>query len=1293
MTTTYPRACVAFLSISAWMWLASNASAQTLSFAAAPSYPAGVFPTSVAAGDFNLDGKPDLAVTNQNGVSILLNAGTGAFQAAISYTIAGNPQSVAVGDFNGDGKPDLAVVSQGSGMVSILLGNGNGSFQTGASYAAGTNPRIVVVADLNGDGKYDLAIADSGTATGSGVSVLLGNGNGTFQAATFTAAGSVSLSLTVGDFNGDGKPDIAIANEGSDNISVLLGNGNGTFAPAVNYDLDLPGQSVSPTSIVAGDFDRDGKLDLAVATPNVKNVAVLLGVGDGRFRTALHYALDDPNVVNDTNVLRTVDLNGDGNMDLVMANLSSNHVTVLLGAGDGTFPNANSYAAGPQPTSIAIADFNGDGRPDIAASDSALDGVVTILFGTGSGTLQAAPLYRSGSIPALFAIGDLNGDGKLDLITASHLTPTAGGIGSGVAMLGNGDGSFQAPAIWSTTGVNAVALADLNGDGKLDLVATNPTPGNGNVAVYLGKGDGTFQSPVTLTAGTTPQAVAIADLNGDGKPDLVVTNRNSSNISVLLGNVNGTFQAAVNYNVPTTGTPDAVAVGDFNGDGKLDVAVAISGINASTVAILLGNGNGTLQAQLPTPIGFHSSATLSIVAADFNGDGRADLAVTEGATLSLLIASGGGAFLTPVTSPLVGPGNAINGTITTGDFNGDGKPDLVTTSRDGLAIFIGNGDGSFQPALAYTPFLGGAVVVGDFDGDGRPDIVAADSPQDATPTDTVAILLNASIIPVPVTVATSPTGLQAVVDGGAPCTTACNLVLNWGTTHNIDVFAYQPFAPVGTRYHFDHWSDGGGIGHSIRIPRTPVTYTATFKTQYSLTTAASPANAGVISVPPGVFDVGGFIDSGTVVPISETPNVGYSFTSWTGQVANTTSPSTTVTMTAPQTVTANFVPAQTTGLQFIPVTPCRVMDTRNAAGPLGGPRMEAGSTRTVPVPQSTCNIPTGALAYSLNITVVPIGILGYLSIWPAGQPQPVVSTLNSYDGSIVANAGIVPAGTQGGISLFASDATQVIIDINGYFAPAGAANSLSFYSVSPCRVVDTRGGTAPLGGPAMTGGSTRSFPIHSSSCAALNAAQAYSLNITVVPRRTLGYLTSWPTGQTQPLVSTLNSPNGLIVANAAIVPAGTGGAISIFVTDDTDVIIDINGYFAPPGSPAGQSLYTVTPCRVADTRGGFSAPFGPPALGANASRSFPIPMGACSGIPAGAQAYSLNVTVVPNGPLGYLTAWPTGQPQPVVSTLNSPAGKVVANAAIVPAGTNSAVTVFVTNLTDLILDINGYFAP
>jgi hypothetical protein len=380
-------------------------------------------------------------------------------------------------------------------------------------------------------------------------------------------------------------------------------------------------------------------------------------------------------------------------------------------------------------------------------------------------------------------------------------------------------------------------------------------------------------------------------------------------------------------------------------------------------------------------------------------------------------------------------------------------------------------------------------------------------------------------------------------------------------------------------------------------------------------------------------------------------------------------------------------------LQLVTVRPCRIMDTRGADGPLGGPFLAAGMARTIPVPTSPCGVPANAAAYSLNITVVPRkGTLGYITVWPTGQPQPVVSTLNSIDGSVIANAAIVPAGASGSIDAFATDDTELIVDINGYFVPP-AASTLQFYTLQPCRVLDTRGPDGTFGGPFLPANIVRSFPIGSSSCGAPANAAAYSLNITVVPHGTLGYLSAWPAGQQQPVVSTLNSLDGTVLANAAIVPAGTGvnaGGVSFFAPNDTDLIVDINGYFTPPGV-GGLNFYTVTPCRIVDTRASDGT-FGGPVMDAQTTRSFPLVEGPC-GLPDTAQAYSLNMTVVPQAPiLGYLSTWPAGGTQPVVSTLNAYKGQIVANAAVVPAGAGAAVEVFVTHSTYVIIDTDGYFA-
>ena len=253
--------------------------------------------------------------------------------------------------------------------------------------------------------------------------------------------------------------------------------------------------------------------------------------------------------------------------------------------------------------------------------------------------------------------------------------------------------------------------------------------------------------------------------------------------------------------------------------------------------------------------------------------------------------------------------------------------------------------------------------------------------------------------------------------------------------------------------------------------------------------------------------------------------------------------------------------ASATGWQFIPVTPCRVVDTRLPDGVLSGPELPGGTTRSFPVPKSSCGIPFTATAYSLNVAAVPEGELGYLTIWPSGQTQPNVSTLNS-DGRVRANAAIVPAGSANSVSVYVTDRTHVILDINGYFVPAGTSSALSFYPLTPCRVADTRNQASSLGGPSLTAGASRSFPILSSNCGIPATAQAYSLNFTAVPHGGLSYLSVWPSGQAQPTVSTLNASRGGVTANAAIVPAGNAGALSLFATDNTDLVIDVNGYFA-----------------------------------------------------------------------------------------------------------------------------------
>ncbi|HSZ57081.1 MAG TPA: FG-GAP-like repeat-containing protein, partial [Tepidisphaeraceae bacterium] len=423
-----------------------------------------------------------------------------------TYTVTVN------GISSGSGSLGLKLVDNGSiknGSGQTLQGS-TVSFQPQRAFDTGAEPASVAVADLNGDGKADMVVANYGTfySYGQTVSVLLGNGDGTFQAQQVLGVGSGPDAVAIADVNGDGIPDLIVANSRSNDVSVLLGNGNGTFKPQVTYAT-----GAGPSSIAVANLNGDGYPDLVVTNSG----------GHGYYSTP-----------------------GDT-------------VSVLLNNGDGTFKPQQELTTGYGPSSVAIADLNGDGHPDLVVTN----------FG-GGGYLS----YPGDSVSVL---------------------------------LGNGDGTFKTQQTFDTGkyGPDSVAIADLNGDGNPDLVVADfgiPYFTRGNtVSVLLGKGDGTFQSPQFVNVGTYPESVAISDLNGDGKPDIIVANAGSDNVSVLVGNGNGSFQAQQTFAAGTG--PAFVAVSDLNGDGKPDLVVANAGsyyYPGHSVSVLLGNSTANVTGQTYT---------------------------------------------------------------------------------------------------------------------------------------------------------------------------------------------------------------------------------------------------------------------------------------------------------------------------------------------------------------------------------------------------------------------------------------------------------------------------------------------------------------------------------------------------------------------------------------------------------------------------------------------------------------------------------------------------------------------
>jgi len=345
-------------------------------------------------------------------------------------------------------------------------------------YESGVSPGWVITPEINRDGKLDVILANH--VGGDTLNVFLGNGDGTLRSRLSPEVGTWPASPVAGDFNRDGNPDLAVANYASDTVSVLMGKGDGTFAPQAVYPTGS-----APASLVAGDFNKDGKLDLIVANcrcggPGPSTMSVLLGKGDGTFQSQVQFATG-----NSPLAIVAGDFNGDGGLDVALADYYRNQLDVLLGNGDGSFQKPVQYPTGPNPYKMEIADFNRDGILDLVSNNYG-NSTVSIFLGNGDGTFKAKYDYSlgSGSNGAAFggAVGDLNGDNKLDLLIANAQTMSVS------TLFGKGDGKFLPPVQFAHTGsfpTQFVAIGDLNGDGRLDLVVPSGDGSDARLSVFL----------------------------------------------------------------------------------------------------------------------------------------------------------------------------------------------------------------------------------------------------------------------------------------------------------------------------------------------------------------------------------------------------------------------------------------------------------------------------------------------------------------------------------------------------------------------------------------------------------------------------------------------------------------------------------------------------------------------------------------------------------------------------------------------------------------------------------------
>jgi hypothetical protein len=627
------------------------------------------------------------------------------FVASRGYLWSDYPAAVASADFNGDGFPDVAVANFTTNVVSVALNNGDGTLGTNVNFRAIDFATLIFAADMTGDAQPDLVLASAGLG---GMSALVSKGDGSFQTNFNLPFGGVGVAI--GDIRGNGTNDIATVSRSA--VNVYLNRGSLSFSNTLG-GFSLSG--VSASSVALADLNADGQLDLLVGGQGTRsNLVAFLGNGTGSFGTNLLSSAATTNTS-----LAVADFDGDGTNDV--ATLDSTHgvIAVSHGRGDGTFQLLGTHATGntgPVFSSIRALDLNNDGKPDLVVGHYQ----TFVLLGNGNGTFQPPVKYIEGGIGV--APGDFNGDGVADLaVTLTGLTNWPN-----VWLLpGHGDGAFGAPHYPTGAGPMKPVAGDFTGNGTPDIAV--PNAATNTLSVLLNNGDGTYGTNVDYFCGAAPQKIAVGDYTGNGHLDLIVADLNDSNLRLLRGNGNGTFQPATVVTQLILGV-GFVEAGDFTGDGKLDFAVpGLFGLQ-----VFPGNNNGTFGA----PITSSAASFLSFAATgSLRNNGTLDIVTAPffGTNVIVLLGNGNGTFQPPRTNFA---GNAIYDVVL-GDVNADGKLDIITADLCAncgsaypggrLGVLRGNGDGTFQPVVFYpvNPAAGPySVALADINGDGKPDLIA-----------------------------------------------------------------------------------------------------------------------------------------------------------------------------------------------------------------------------------------------------------------------------------------------------------------------------------------------------------------------------------------------------------------------------------------------------------------------------------------------------------------------------------------------------------------------------------------
>ncbi len=652
-------------------------------------------------------------------VSRIGNDSTGRLFAEQQYFVNGIPQLEATGDFNEDGHLDL-VTGNSTATFSFFLGDGNGSFTRQLDLNSSKAASAIAVADLDGDGHLDIVSANPVDYYDGTVAYLPGNGKGNFGTPVVIHNDSY-VGIAIGDLNGDHIPDVVLT--GSTNIpvgvplTVLIGTGRGKFAAPI----DLAGE-VSAGKAAIADMNGDGKADIVViGSPTANNsLMILAGDGKGKFAPPKYYSGFDFAVD-----LKVVDVNRDGYPDIVTANTPST-VTVMLGKTNGEFEPVRSFSVSKdlgnesQVKALTIADFNGDGFLDVATANYTSLKSVSLLLGDGKGNFVAKGDFSSFLYGAVNVVSDdVNEDGISDILVAEYKAISV--------LLGDGRGSFDVPHSHPIgPAADKIALGDLDGDGRLDLVATNVH--NSLINISKGDGAGGFTLLGSVAATGEPQQVILSDMNRDGILDIVSSNALSNSVSIFSGNGDGTFATEIKYDVGEL--PIDVTAADIDGDGLKDLVTA--NFTSNSASVLLGTSSGNFAPQIQFTVG---NQPVSIAVADLNRDEKLDIVTLNQASkdVSILLGNGNSGFASPVNFAINFVYDQAPGMMRLGDTNSDGIVDIVVSCKESLggsgtfAVLFGDGLGKFNtPSYFYVSF--GAVSafsLTDTNNDNKLDLVVA----------------------------------------------------------------------------------------------------------------------------------------------------------------------------------------------------------------------------------------------------------------------------------------------------------------------------------------------------------------------------------------------------------------------------------------------------------------------------------------------------------------------------------------------------------------------------------------